>query len=104
MGVDGGVTGRAGQVLVLPVWDMKMRLRVSELLCETEIDDIDLVATLADPHHEVVGLYVPMDEVARMDIFDARDLVWQFSQFPKRKKNQMHDSPTGQPVVKRSSG
>jgi len=40
-----------------------MCLQVSELLCETEIDDIDLIATLADPHKEVVGLYVPMDEV-----------------------------------------
>jgi len=55
MGVDGGVTGRAGQVLVLPVQDMKMCLRVSELLCETEIDDIDLIAMLADPYKEVVG-------------------------------------------------
>ena len=88
MGVDGGVTGHAGQVLVLPVWDMKMCLRVSELLCETEIDDIDLISMLADTHKEVVGLYVPMDEVARMDIFDARDLVWQFSQLPKNKEKQ----------------
>jgi len=55
MGVDGGVTGCAGQVLVLPVWDMKMCLRVSELLCETEIDDIDLIATLADPHKNMSG-------------------------------------------------
>jgi len=67
--------GRAGQVLVLLVQDMKMCLQVSELLCETEIDDIDLIATLADPHKEVVRLCVPMDEVARMDIFNARDLV-----------------------------
>jgi len=36
---------------------------VSELLCETEIDDIDLIPTLANPHKEVVRLYVPMDEV-----------------------------------------
>jgi hypothetical protein len=88
MGVDGGVMGHASQVLVLPVRDMKMCLRVSELLCETEIADIDLISTLADPHKEVVGLYVPVDEVARMDIFDARDLVWQFSQLPKNKEKQ----------------
>jgi len=67
--------GHAGQVLVLLVRDMKMCLQVSELLCETEINDIDLIPTLADPHKEVVRLYVPMDEVARMDIFNARDLV-----------------------------
>jgi len=80
--------GHAGQVLVLPVRDMKMCLRVSELLCETEFDDIDLIAMLADPHKKCVGLYVPMDEVAQMDIFDARDLVWQFSQLPKNKEKQ----------------
>jgi len=56
--------GHAGQVLVLPVQDMKMCLRVSELLCETEINDIDLIAMLAGPHKKCVGLYVPMDEVA----------------------------------------
>jgi hypothetical protein len=64
MSVDGGVMGHAGQVLVLPVQDMKMCLRVSELLCETEINDIDLIAMLAGPHKKCVGLYVPMDEVA----------------------------------------
>jgi hypothetical protein len=67
---------------------MKMCLWVSECLCETEIDNINLISTLADPHKEVVGLYVPMDEVAQMDIFDARDLVWQFSQLPKNKEKQ----------------
>jgi len=56
--------GHVGQVLVLPVQDMKMCLQVSELLCETEINDIDLIATLVDPHKKCVGLYVPMDEVA----------------------------------------
>jgi len=64
MGVDGGVMGHASQALVLPVWDMKMCLQVSELLCETKIDDIDLIATLANPHKKVVRLYVLMNEVA----------------------------------------
>jgi hypothetical protein len=33
-----------------------------------------LVATLSDPHEEVVGLDVTMNEVARVDVFHAGDL------------------------------
>jgi hypothetical protein len=53
---------------------VKMGLRVPELLRETEIDDVDLVATLTDPHEEVVGLDIPVDEVSRVDVLDAGDL------------------------------
>ena len=74
VGVDGRVPRRSGQVLVLPVRDVKMGLRVPELLRETEIDDVDLVATLTDPHEEVVGLDIPVDEVSRVDVLDAGDL------------------------------
>jgi hypothetical protein len=70
MGVDGGVTSGTSQVLVLPVGNVKVGLRVSELLCETKIDDIDLVAALADAHQEVVRLDVTVNEVARVDILD----------------------------------
>ena len=62
VGVDGGITGRASQVLVLPVRDVEVRLRVTVLLGQTEIDDIDLVTTLADAHEEVVGLDITVDE------------------------------------------
>lgn len=74
MGVDRGVTSRTSQVLVLPVRNMEMSLWVTELLRETEIDDVDLIATLADTHKEVVWFDIPMDEVARVDVFNARDL------------------------------
>src|ERR1700733_1100792 len=50
MGVDRGVPRRSGQVLVFPVGDVKMGFRVPGLLCKTEIDDIDLIATFADSH------------------------------------------------------
>jgi len=74
MGVDTGVTGGSCQVLVFPVGDVKMTLWVAVLLCQSEIDDIDLVATLANAHQEVVGLDIAMNEVLRVDIFDARNL------------------------------
>ena len=37
-----------------------MGLWVFELPCETEIDDIDLIAMLSNTHEEIVGLDVPM--------------------------------------------
>lgn len=74
MGVDGSVSSRAGQVLVLSVGDVKVRLRVAVLLSETKVDDVDLVASFADAHEEIVGLDIAVDEVARMDVLDAGDL------------------------------
>ena len=75
MGVDGGVASCARQVLVLPVGDVKVGLGIPELLCETKIDDVDLVPTLADTHQEVIGLDVPVDEVAGVNVLDTGDLL-----------------------------
>ena len=51
-----------------------MGLRVPVLLGETEIDDVHLVATLANTHEEVVGLDVAVNEVTGVDVLDTRDL------------------------------
>ena len=72
--VDRSVTSSTSQVLVLPVGDVKMGLWVPVLLGKTEVNDIDLVATLANAHQEVVGLDIAMDEVARVHVLDAGDL------------------------------
>jgi hypothetical protein len=48
MGVDGRVPHHSGQVFVFPVQDVKMGFQVPELLHETAIDDIDLIAMLAE--------------------------------------------------------
>ncbi|KAI3487940.1 hypothetical protein L1887_48023 [Cichorium endivia] len=74
VGVDRGVAGGAGEVLVLSVGDVEVGLGVAVLLGETKVDDIDLVATLTDAHEEVVGLDVTVDEVSRVDVLDSRDL------------------------------
>ena len=73
MGVDAGITSGAGQVLVLSVGDVEMRLGVTILLGETEVDDVHLIATLTDPHEEIVGLDVTMDEGLGVDVLDAGD-------------------------------
>lgn len=73
MSVDGGIPGRSGQVLVLSVGNVEVRLGVTVLLGKTKVDNIDLVATLADTHEEVVGLDVTVDEGLGVDVLDARD-------------------------------
>lgn len=71
--VDRGIAGRAGQVLVLSVRDVEVSLGVTVLLRKTEINDVDLVATLANAHEEVVGLDVAVDEGLGVDVLDAGD-------------------------------
>jgi hypothetical protein len=41
---------------------MKVGLGITVLLCQTEINDINLIPTLTDAHEEVVGLDITVDE------------------------------------------
>ena len=75
MGVDGGVPSCAGEILVLAVGDVEMGLGVAVFFGEPKVDDIDLVTPLADAHEEVVWLDVAVNEVARVDVLYARDLL-----------------------------
>ena len=87
MSVDASISGRAGQVLVLPVGDVKVSLGVAVLLGETEVDDVDLVAALANTHQEVVGFDITVDEVAGVDVLNTGNLqaaiINTFAKIPK---------------------
>lgn len=74
VGVDGGVAGGAGEVLVLAVGNVLVGAGVAVLLGQAEVDDVDQVALLAQAHQEVVGLHVSVDEVLGVDVLDAADL------------------------------
>ena len=74
MGVDGHITSRASKILVLPVGNMEMSLLAVELLGETKIDNIELIASFTDAHKGVVRLDVAMNEILRMYVFDSRYL------------------------------
>lgn len=74
MCVDGSVTSSASQVLVLSVRDVQMSFGVSILLGQTKINDIDLVASFADAHEEVVRLDISVDKVSRVNVLDSRNL------------------------------
>jgi hypothetical protein len=45
---------------------------VPVLLRETKINDVDLVTTLANTNQEVIRFDVTVNEVVRVDVFDAR--------------------------------
>jgi hypothetical protein len=71
--IDGCITGSASQVLILTVRDMEVSLRVTVLLGETEIDDIDLISALADAHEEVIRFDITVDERLGMNVLNAGD-------------------------------
>ena len=71
VGVDTGVTGSSGKVLVLTVGDVEVSLGVTVFLGKTKVNNVDLVSTLANAHQEVVGLDITVDEGFGMDVLDA---------------------------------
>src|ERR1700712_987090 len=73
VGINGGIASSTSQVLILTVWDVEVSLGITVLLSKSEINYVDLVATLADAHEEIVRLDVTVDEGFGMDVFDAGD-------------------------------
>jgi hypothetical protein len=71
--VDRRIAGGSGQVLVLTVRDVEVRLGVTVLLGQTKIDHVDLVAALANAHEKVVRLDITVDEGLGVDVLDAGD-------------------------------
>lgn len=73
VGVDRGVPGRPGQVLVLPVHDVDAGPEVAVLFRQSEVNHEEFVAVPPDAHQEVVRLDVPVDEVLHVEVFEAAD-------------------------------
>lgn len=71
MSVDGRIAGSSRQVLILTVWNVKVRLRVTIFLCQSKVDDIDLISTLPNPHQEVVRLDITMDKRFGVNVLDT---------------------------------
>jgi hypothetical protein len=72
--VDGSVSRSSGEILVLSVCDVRETPGVTILLGQTKVDNVDLVCTVGDPHKEIVGLDVTMDEMARVNVLDSIEL------------------------------
>lgn len=74
MGIYGGVASCAGQVLVLAIGDVLVCAGIAVFLGQAEVDDVDQVALLAQPHQEVVWLHISVNEVLGVDVFNTADL------------------------------
>lgn len=74
MGVHGGVSGSACQVLAVPVGDVLAGLGVAESFSETKIDYVHVMLLFADTYQEVVWLNVAMKEVPRVNKLDSLEL------------------------------
>jgi hypothetical protein len=53
---------------------MKMGLRVSVLLRKTKINDVGLLASLANTHRKIGGLDITVNEMTRVDMLYMRKL------------------------------
>lgn len=74
MGIDRSVASGTSEILVLPVRNVEVGLRVAEFLGQTKVDNVDLVAALSDAHQKVVWFDVAVDKVTRVNVLDAGDL------------------------------
>ena len=60
--IDRGISRSSSQVFFLTVWYVGVSVRVTVLLCKTKINDIDLMATLANAHEEIVRLDITVND------------------------------------------
>lgn len=74
MSIDRGISCGTGQIFVLSVRNMEVSFWVAIFFRKSEIDHIDLIATLANAHEKVIGFDIPVNERFGVDIFNARDL------------------------------
>ena len=72
--VEWGVSCCASEILTIAEGNM-FSLWVLEALCETEVNDVDIILSgLGSSNQEVVGLDVTVDDALFMHFLDALDL------------------------------
>ena len=71
MGVDTGISGRAGQCFVLAVRYVLVSPGIAVLLGQTKVDDVHQISLLTQPHQEVVRLHVTVDEVLGVNVLQS---------------------------------
>lgn len=71
MRVHRNVPRSASQILAFSVRDMLLRLRIAVLLCQPEVNRMDLIGLLAKPDQEIVRLNIAMKEVLCVHILNS---------------------------------
>lgn len=69
--VDGGIACRPCEVFVLSVGDVLVGAGIPILLGQPEVNDINQVAFLSQPHEEVIWLHISVDKILRMNVLNT---------------------------------
>jgi hypothetical protein len=72
VGVDGGITGSAGEVFPLAIWYV-LAITLDISLSQSEVYQEDLVGRFVKTYAEIVRLDVAVDEVPVMNILNSID-------------------------------
>jgi hypothetical protein len=63
MSINACISCCTGQILVVFVLNMYMSLVISVFLCQTKINQVDMVTLLASSHEEVIRFYVSVYKI-----------------------------------------
>ena len=74
MSVYTSITSCSCKIFIVFERNMKSSSRVSILLRETKIDNIDFICSFAKTNKEIVGFDVSMDKIFGMSILDSSNL------------------------------
>lgn len=72
MGSEGGVPGGSCQIFAFYEWDV-LALRILVTFSQTEINDIDVIASSVSTDQKVVGFYVSVNYPFLMNFFNSFD-------------------------------
>ena len=74
MSIYTGVTSCSCKILIVFERDVESSSRVSVLLRETKINNIDFICSFAKTNKKIVGFDVSMDKIFGMSILDSSNL------------------------------
>lgn len=74
MSINAGIAGRSCQIFIFPIGDVLVGTSVAIFLGQSKVYYVHEVASLAEAHEKVVGFYVTMNEVFRMNVLNTSNL------------------------------
>ncbi len=72
MGVDGCVSGGSCEIFSFSVRNV-LSISLDVSLCQTEVQNENFMASLVQTDAEVIWLYVSVDKMTVVDVFDSLD-------------------------------
>jgi hypothetical protein len=74
MRINARIPCSASQILILFVRYVDVCLCIPVLFSKTKVDEVNLVASLAQAHEEVIGFDIAVNKIFSMDVLDSGNL------------------------------